>query len=181
MNCSDNNNNNYGLLEAISIGAVKYNLKDESIDKFHSFIKPRNNIILSRFCMELTNITQDQIDRAEDFKTVMVDFGNWIGQEKSIFVSWGPADITVVKNDNKRNGFRLQIVNQMRKNYIDFQKEFSSKYSKSHNVMSLTNALLVFNKEFEGIKHNALDDAYNLFRVYKHYKEVKNNNDSIML
>lgn len=100
----------------------------------------------------------------------MLDFEKWIGHEKSMFLSWGVEDIRVIRNDNKKNGLRLEIVNYMRKHFIDFQKEFCSYYLNSKQLISIGNVLAIFDLDFEGRKHNALDDAFNLYRIYKYYK-----------
>lgn len=171
MNCNSDKNNKSGTWETISIGAIKYNINDKSIEKFYSLIKPQRNSMLSDKCIELTNINQTEIDDANNFIIVMLDFEKWIGHEKSIFVSWDVEDIRVIRNDNKKNGFRLQIVNYMRKHFIDYQKEFCSNYLNSKHLISVANALSIFKLDFEGTKHNASNDAFNLFRVYKYNKD----------
>jgi inhibitor of KinA sporulation pathway (predicted exonuclease) len=150
MNCNSDKNNKSGTWEAISLGAVKYNINDNSIDKFYSLIKPKCNTILSDRCIELTSISQTKIDNANNFKVVMLDFEKWIGHEKSMFLSWGVEDIRVIRNDNKKNGLRLEIVNYMRKHFIDFQKEFCSYYLNSKQLISIGNVLAIFDLDFEG-------------------------------
>lgn len=169
MNCNSGGNNRASWWEAISIGAVKYNIYNKSVDKFYSLIKPKIDSILTNKCVEITNIKQEEIDNSRSFREVMQDFHKWLGSDRCIFVSWGAEDMKVLRNDNKRSGYRLQLINNMRKNYIDFQKEFSFYHLNSRQPISLVNALGSMGLEFEGEKHNAIDDALNLYRVYTNY------------
>jgi len=52
----------------------------EITDKFCRFIRPVVNPILSSFCRELTSITQEQVNRASKFESVVEDFQDWIDQ-----------------------------------------------------------------------------------------------------
>jgi inhibitor of KinA sporulation pathway (predicted exonuclease) len=50
--------------EIIEIGAVKLDEKGNEIDRFSKFLKPKNHPVISKFCNELTTITQEDIDNA---------------------------------------------------------------------------------------------------------------------
>ncbi len=169
MNCSTDKNNRTGSFEAISIGAVKFSPAKGTMEKFYSLIKPNINSVLSNKCYEITGITQEEVDSAEDFKTVMLKFQKWLKGDSCIFVSWGAEDIKTLKRDNNRNGYKLQIINYIRKNYIDFQREFSFYYLNTKQGVSLVNAIKAVALDFKGMQHNALDDAYNLYKVYEGY------------
>ena len=55
-------------METIEIGAVMVDQKSLSIvDEFQTFIKPRRHPIFTDFCLQLTSITQDQVDTALTF------------------------------------------------------------------------------------------------------------------
>lgn len=179
MNCGYKTKKDLGYMETISIGAIKYNIKNGTLEQFYSLVKPKFNCILSKECIRLTQLEQNEIDNANDFKTVMLQFGKWVNNEKSIFVSWGAEDIRTLKNEDKVNGFRLQIVKQIRKRYIDFQNEFCLNFLKTGQVISLTNALKSMKLDFLGTQHNAFDDAFNLYRVYKCYKNEVLKNEKL--
>ncbi|MGL4730429.1 MAG: exonuclease domain-containing protein, partial [Clostridium sp.] len=160
---------NYGLKggkninETISIGAIKYNrnFNYQEKERFYSFIKPIYNVKLNEKIIELTKIKQEEIDNAKDFNSVMNDFYNWVGHERTIFVSWGLADLRILNSDNENNGEDLEIVHTIKENYVDFQEEFCE-FMKSKNSISLLNGLKEYNIKFNGIQHNPLDDAVNL-------------------
>lgn len=170
MNCSFHKEENHGVGETISIGAVKYNINTGETQEFYSIIRPTFNNIMSSKIIELTNLLQDEVNGAKSFKEVFLTLDDWVKQEKCIFISWGPDDIRVLLGDNDRNGYKLDIVNTIKTNFIDFQSEYGL-HRESKQAISLKNALTYYKVEFEGSQHNALDDAHNLFRVYKKYKE----------
>jgi inhibitor of KinA sporulation pathway (predicted exonuclease) len=167
MNCNDDKKIKE-ISESISIGAVKvFDDGEISSDKFYSLIKPAKQSILSDKCKEITRLSQDDIDSAVGFKEVMINFSRWVGDKPTIFASWGREDIKVLKRDDKYNGFKLPIISRMRKKYIEFQKEFCHYYVNSKDMTSLIRALEMFNFNFEGTQHNALDDTINLVKIYK--------------
>lgn len=153
--------------EVVSIGAIKTDKNYEIIDSFYRLIKPRIDSTLSERCREITKLKQKDIDSSKSFEEVFTEFHKFCGKGKYLFVAWSTADVRVIKSNNKLGGFRLEIVNQIRKNYWDFQQTFSYEYIKKKNVISLDKALKIFNIEFNGIRHNALDDTLNLYRVFK--------------
>lgn len=158
---------NYGLIgeknlsETIAIGAVKYNINNGCTDCFYSLIKPLFNVKLNEKIIELTKIQQPGIDTAKKFNDIMIKFDKWVGKNKTIFVSWGSVDMQTLKRDNENNGNKINIINIMSDNYVDFQEEFCV-YMKSKNCISLINGLKTYNINFDGVQHNPLDDAINL-------------------
>ncbi|UZW12884.1 exonuclease domain-containing protein [Clostridium pasteurianum] len=176
MNCNDGKKVKT-MWEAVSIGAVKVSANGEIHDTFYSLIKPSKQSILSDRCKEITGLSQNDIDGAVGLKGAMSNFSGWVGDKPTIFVSWGKEDIKVLKKDDKYNGFRLPIISRMRKKYIDFQKEFCHYYLNSKDMTSLIRALAMFNLNFEGAQHNALDDTINLVNIYINYKECISNDE----
>lgn len=152
--------------EVISIGALKTDNQGKVIDTFYSLIRPQSNTSLSERCMEITKLEQRDLDNSKDFNEVFKEFNYWCGQGKGLFITWSTADARVLKFNDKMGGYRLEIINQIRKNYWDFQKTFSYEYIKRNNVISLDKALKMFNIGFSGKRHNALDDAANLYKVF---------------
>merc|ERR1712212_1436792 len=57
----------------------------KTIAKFHSYGRPRINPLLSRFCVELTGITQQQVESAPYFPAVFNNFTDWL-VEKNLLV-----------------------------------------------------------------------------------------------
>ena len=171
MNCVDKKDNTLGFWEIISLGAVKYNPINNSLDKFYIILKPKIQEKLSDRCKEITGLTQEEVDNGIGFKQGIKLLEEWIGNEKFLFISWGKEDIKALKCNSLIRGNKNEFINRVRKNYVDFQKEFSYYYKKMNQVISLSSALDCYSLEFEGEKHNALSDAYNLYRVYRKYTD----------
>lgn len=178
MNCSFHKEENHGVGETISIGAVKYNINNGETTEFYSLIRPTFNNVMSSKIIELTKLLQEDVNDAMSFKEVFLLLEKWVKDDKCIFISWGSDDIRVILGDNHRNGYDLEIVETIKSNFVDFQSEYGL-YKSSNQSISLKNALANYNIEFTGNQHNALDDSYNLFRVYLKYKEDINSNESI--
>ncbi|MGL4569608.1 MAG: exonuclease domain-containing protein [Clostridium sp.] len=158
-------------VEIISIGAVKTDLNGRTISKFYKYIKPKNIFKLTDRCIEITSIDQKDIDNAWLFEDVFRSFESWCGKSKKAFLYWGGNDIAVLKNDSERIKKKINIVNKMLENNIDYQEVLCKDIFELNDSLSLTNALIKANLEFSGIQHNALDDAYNLSRLYFNIKE----------
>lgn len=61
------------------IGAVLLNLKSGAIEsEFHKYVRPTRKPILSDYCINLTGISQEFIDRQLSFTIVFATFVNWL-------------------------------------------------------------------------------------------------------
>lgn len=170
MNCNDKRCENSGGFEIISIGAVK--VIDRKIiynDTFYSTVKPKNNPILSDFCKEITNLTQQEIQNSYPLKVVLKNFDVWVGGKSTVFVTWGREDIRALKRDSKNSGLRLEIINRIRNKNVDFQLEFCTFKLKRKNLISLIKAVEGYDMTLEGQYHNPKDDAINTAKVYLRY------------
>gem|GEM_PF-1966405 len=170
MNCNDKRCENSGGFEIISIGAVK--VIDGKIiynDTFYSTVKPKNNPILSDFCKEITNLTQEEIHNSYSLKVVLKNFDVWVGGRSTVFVTWGREDIRALKRDSKNSGLRLEIINRIRNKNADFQLEFCTFKLKRKNLISLIKAVEGYDMTLEGQYHNPKDDAINTAKVYLRY------------
>jgi 3'-5' exoribonuclease 1 len=81
-------------METIEIGAVMVERETLSIvDEFQTFIKPLRHPILTDFCLQLTSITQAQVDTAPTFPDAINLWQPWLMQfDRTIFGSWGDYD-----------------------------------------------------------------------------------------
>ncbi|MEG1614303.1 MAG: 3'-5' exonuclease, partial [Oscillospiraceae bacterium] len=75
--------------EIIEIGAIMLDENRETVSTFSSFIKPQIEKKLRSRVKILTNITNDDISDGESFLTVLENFNSWVGEEETIFLSWG--------------------------------------------------------------------------------------------
>lgn len=162
MNCLTN----FEDVEIISIGAVKTTLNGEILSKFYRCIKPKKITKLTEKCIEITSLNQEEIDTANNFEYVFKEFESWCGNYNKLFLYWGGNDIAVLKNDNNRSKENIEIVDNIIKNNIDYQEVLCKDILNLKDSLSLKNATLRYNLLFEGSQHNALDDSYNLSKLY---------------
>lgn len=67
------------LLFSLEFAAVLLNHKSGQIeDQFHYFVRPTRFPQLSDYCVNLTGITQDFIDRQETFSVIYRKFLEWL-------------------------------------------------------------------------------------------------------
>ena len=152
FNCGNN------TLEIIQIGAVKVDDQFEEVGRFNAFVKPLLNPVLTPFCKKLTGISQQSIDEASSFLSVMNDFYAWIcNVEDSTLVFWGHDDSKELAREFRRNNSESNL-----KTY-NFQGHIKRQVK---SQLGLKTALNLFGVEFEGTQHDALVDAINLRSLY---------------
>ena len=167
-------------MEAIRLGAVKYNIETEDIEFFDRYIQPTKRVSLSRFCKELTGIKDTDLVGASNFKNVFEDFLTWIGGiKKSRFFSWSTSDLSRFKIDAEKHEISLATIKKIEQRYVDFQAIFTKRVSK--NNVSVENGLALYNLQFEGKKHNPMYDAYNTLRIYLSFLHEPVQSDFIMI
>ena len=147
--------------EIIQIAAIIIDTKTfEELDSFVSFVKPQFNPILSDYIKNLTHITQEQVDTAEDFITVMKKFSSraW---DKDVY-SYGNDGIVIAENYwlHKINfPFRADM-------FQDVREIFRAVWIPAEKYMSWT-INEYFNIENPDQAHDALDDSRNILRAMK--------------
>ncbi|OLO25365.1 exonuclease [Alkalihalophilus pseudofirmus] len=170
----------YEDMEAIRLGAVKYDIKTEEITYFDRYIRPTNLQPLSSFCKKLTGIYDQDLVGADDFKTVFEDFLTWIGGiKRSRFFSWSPSDISRLKLDAERHGLSTRTVKKIDQRYVDFQAIFTKRVTKEN--VSVERGLDFYGLQFQGQQHNPMHDAYNTLRIYLSFENEPIISDYIML
>ncbi len=179
MLCSDTGMA-FDAMEAIRLGAVKYELETEKVSYFDQFIRPQNTEPLSAFCKNLTGITDEDLINADDFTEVFADFLEWIGGiKKTRYFSWSPSDLIRLKMDATRHALPDRTLKKIEQRYIDFQKVFTSRVTKK--PISVEDALKLYNLEFIGEKHNPMYDAFNTLRIYHTFINEPVQSDLIMV
>ncbi|MFD1737581.1 exonuclease domain-containing protein [Bacillus salitolerans] len=179
MLCSDQGMS-YTEMEAIRLGAVKFNLQTEEISFFDKYIKPENTKPLSKFCKKLTGISDEDLSEAEMFPVVFEEFLTWIGGiKKSRFFSWSASDLNRLKIDAVRHVIPPVTIAKIEARYTDFQAIFTKRVSKTHQ--SVENALKLYNLSFVGDAHNPMYDAYNTLRIYLNFLNNPLQSDMIMI
>lgn len=141
--------------EIIEIGAVKMDESLNCVDQFQSFIEPRVYKKLFSIVKQKTNISQEDINGADNLKSVLTRFKQWIGGDY-VLCTWGQDDIHHLKTNCSFN----RIGSKWIKKCINVQKQFSKIYSLPlGQTHSLKNALKLLDIPVGDNLHRALADA----------------------
>lgn len=145
--------------EIIEIGAVKIDNNLNIISTFNEFIKPILNPTLTEFCINLTSISQEDIDKADIFPEVYKRFRSWI-EDDYLLLSWGNYDKKQFVSDCELHG----IESEWTLKHINFKGLYANR--KNIKQMGMERAL---NREGilpEGIHHRGIDDAINISKIF---------------
>jgi inhibitor of KinA sporulation pathway (predicted exonuclease) len=155
-------------MEVISIGAVKIrgedlNGGDLKNDSFYEYVKPIYKY--TDYARKFTGIPKQTIAQAQSFASVIEKFKQWVGHEEHVFIGWSDSDKLVLVRDSKIHNIEEEWVD----NYIDLQAYIKRWIPEANNMqVSLRNAIELFNLEWTGEEHDALDDAANTAKIFKH-------------
>lgn len=155
--------------EIIEIGAVFINDYGEVEDFFSEFVRPVVNPLISKFCTELTGITQSQVNRAKEFRDVVERFKDWVnvGQEEYVLLSWGGFDKRMLASDCELH--RLDWA--WTEKHADLKKQYQ-RFKKLKNQPGLLKSVEREGFVFEGTNHRAIDDAKNTAKIFiRHLEE----------
>ena len=164
--CCDNGTIDRRDSEIIEFGCALINAHTNNIvSTFTSFVRPRLNPTLTQFCMELTTITQDDVDGAKPLKFVLKDVVDWlhpfISNKPTIWISWGQYDFNKLNEDCLRE----RLSNPFEKyGHVNF-KEVEGVMSKTWG-RGLNHAVAGQHLKWHGTHHRGIDDAINVANIY---------------
>ena len=141
--------------EVIQIGAVKLNENMQPCGSYQIIIKPRYFKKLHRHVSELTGITQDMIDIGTPMTEAAASFKKWCGND-FVFLTWGPDDIPMLKENLHANGLESKWVEKV----YDLQIIFNRQTDGLSKQRSLEYAMEYFEIPQRLPAHDALNDAY---------------------
>lgn len=163
------------IQEIIEFPAVLINLVTGEIEKeFQRYVRPTEIPELSEYCINLTGINQETVDKGALIQDVIEEFRLWVKEtvkEKDLIlpktkksslegncalVTWTNWDFLIqLRNEcNRKQIRRPSFFN----NWIDLKEIFLEKFSKK-DQFSFSEALAISNLEFVGRPHSGLDDA----------------------
>ena len=149
--------------ETIEIGAFRLTPFGEVTGSYNRFIKPILHPYLSPFCLQLTNIDQELINRARSFPEVIEEFQDWIGvsEQEYLLCSWGNFDRKMFINDCKLH----ELDYQWAEKHINLKRQYQQ-LKRLNRPCGLQNALRREGFEFNGSPHRGIDDAENLVQIF---------------
>ncbi|MCE3228901.1 MAG: 3-5 exonuclease [Bacteroidetes bacterium] len=149
--------------EIIEIGALCVNENKEIESEFSEFVKPTLDPVLSEFCTRLTSITQEQVNKAETFPSVIKRFREWIGEDY-ILCSWGHYDKAQFKQDCLIHKLDFSWLN----NHISLKHQHGE-IKRLRKPVGMRGALGMENLNLEGTHHRGIDDARNITKIFLKY------------
>lgn len=154
--------------EIIELAACMINEYGDLVKKFTRVVRPVIHPKLSNYCKRLTGISQDEVEKAKEYNSVLNEFLEWCewdGDKLNIY-TWGNKDYELIckMNDN------YKLDEDWCKPFIDMKYAYS-KLMNLNKALSLDKVLLIEGFEFEGERHRALPDAYNLSKLFVKYIE----------
>ena len=152
--------------EIIEIGAIKVNDEAKIVDEFSMFIKPIINPELSAFCKQFTTITQEDVDKAVGFSSVLHEFREWIGNDY-ILCSWGLYDKNQLKKDCELHNLETGWMD----NHISLKHQHGNKVIQRKPV-GMERALKQAGLKLQGTHHRGIDDARNIAQIFIRYFDV---------
>lgn len=152
--------------ETIEIGAFRVNAYGEVRGKFNRFIKPVVHPVLSPFCRQLTNISQEEVNRAGTFPDVIEEFQNWarIEEEDYLLCSWGNFDKKMFLHDCR--------LHRLDADWAERHVNLKEQYRISNRLRSGIGLKKAVEREgilFTGIHHRGISDAENLVKLFLKY------------
>lgn len=134
--------------------------------RFHRYVRPRANPVLTPFCTELTGITQDMVAGEDEFRGVLSDFLGWFDAQSVdsfTFVTCGDWDLkTMLPEQCRAAGLEVPACfaawTNVKKSYHAATGTFPR---------SLAAMLAGLGLGFEGRPHSGIDDVANIARVVR--------------
>lgn len=154
--------------EIIEFPVILVNLETYKVeDEFHTYCQPTINPLLSEFCVQLTGITQDKVDKADKFPEVLKKMETWMNShklgsgKKFAVLTDGPWDMSrflFMQCQHCRIPFP-----KWGKKWINLRKTYSNFYQCRRT--KLNEMLVSLGMSFEGHMHSGLDDSRNIARI----------------
>lgn len=174
------------ICEIISVGMIICDSSYNGLKKYYSLVSPLTCRSIFPVISKMTGITEDMLEGQPGFAEVSKKIGELVKRYsiKKIY-TWGAADKHSLLNE-KRLIRELKLPGYQyasKWNYIDMCTDISEAVSsqvlgiKGNLTINMENLLFVCEMNHKQ-EHNALSDAYDLFKCMKYLKGVLEDNKS---
>jgi inhibitor of KinA sporulation pathway (predicted exonuclease) len=160
--CADDGTVPKHEMEIIEIGAVMVAALDlEPVGEFQTFVRPVRHPQLTRFCTELTSITQAEVDAAPAFAPAMKAFCSWAYTfDDILFCSWGDYD----RKQFRQDCLHHDVGYPFGSGHLNVKRAFA-KHGRRRKAPGMAGALEHVGLELTGTHHRGIDDARNIARL----------------
>ncbi|KAG6889726.1 hypothetical protein C0995_015024 [Termitomyces sp. Mi166 len=130
----------------------------EVVAEFRSFVKPTWRPVLSKFCTDLTGITQEQVDTAPPFPVVLASLRDFMAEHGLIDGETGERLVRFCWCSDGPFDIRDFVVKQ-----CFISKGWDAPRRRTLNIPAQLKILSL--SGFEGRQHSGIDDSRNIARV----------------
>ncbi|XP_071288779.1 3'-5' exoribonuclease 1-like [Agelaius tricolor] len=138
-------------------------------DTFQQYVKPEINPKLSDFCISLTGITQDIVDKADIFPQVLQNVVEWMRQRelgtKYSYSMLSDGSWNMSKFLNIQCRISCIKYPSFAKKWINIRKSYGNVYKVPRNQTKLTIMLENLGMSYDGRPHSGLDDSKSIARI----------------
>lgn len=149
-------------MEIIEIGAVMVEAAGfRVVDEYQGFVRPVRHPTLTDFCVGLTSIRQQDVDRAPVFQDAVAQFKAWLYRYADfVFCSWGDYDLKQLRQDCDfhKLPYPINAAHCNVKRLLTERQGLSKK-------PGLGEAVRLAGLDFAGTPHRGIDDARNIARL----------------
>lgn len=155
-------------VEIIEFGCVKMSIPNGKVlGEFFTFVRPTRYPKLSTYCIDLTSITQEDVDAAPAFPEALKSFVEWMGDpSECTLCSWGAFDKFLLMQACRFHRLSYPFDDE----YINIKPAFSEAFS--GRGVSMERALEMMEITAEGRKHRAINDARNAAKLWQQILKV---------
>jgi len=172
--CWKNNEHPRSEMEIIEFPSVLYHLNNDKVQKiseFHEYVKPTLHPNLSKFCIELTGITQNTVDKGDTFNNVYERHHQWLiqnmnGNDDIYFLTCGAWDLKT-QLPNEIYNKKITHYNEYKK-YINIKTDFLVFTKNTSRTLGMSEMLRKLKIRLEGRHHSGIDDTRNIAKIFLH-------------
>ena len=149
--------------EVIQFGAVMLDDNFNLLSEFSSYVKPVYSSVTT-IINQITGITNQNLENADDFITVFDKFSFWRGEGDITTFCWSNADFNQLWCELEAKGKHRYDLFATLQDFVDLQDIFGKLISSKTSV-GLESAMRLLQMEYKGQVHTALSDSYNTARI----------------
>jgi len=152
-------------METIEFGAVLVRMADlQPLDERSWIVRPTLHPTLSAYCVNLTTITQDMVDKGIPFARLCELVAGWIEPYRSNLAwgSWGQYDVYQLEKDARRIGRPHPLTDIP---HFNLKQLFAKCHRTGKPRPGMERALKLCGLALDGTHHRGIDDARNIARI----------------
>jgi len=163
--------------EIIQVGYYLVNKNNEVIEEYSEIIKPTVHKMLTKRTLKFLEISQADVDNGLKYEEFYIHFKQVVEKYSPAIIVWGKNDFLALRESYRINRFPSL---KKKTRYINLLKVHKN-YFNLKNDLGLFNALKLYTKPNGEQMHNALEDAFATYQIFKGFKEVLNNKITVDL